>query len=161
MIHQGVAIAEEHVGDALLLGKLPHALLIVQVRRVLGKPSDAYVLPDVRMIQEGGGLLRRVDGAVVQCQDDPLSGPSSPQQQPSHEENELRAVLSSLGDSRHQGAMLPGRVVDGPERSDFGVLTRRRDVHLLASPHPGASQVRVKMEVGLVLEPEFVAGSRA
>jgi len=36
MIHQGVAVAEKNIGDTLLLGDLPHPLLVVQIGAYLG-----------------------------------------------------------------------------------------------------------------------------
>jgi len=73
MIHQGVASVEEHVGHTLLFGELPHALLVVQVRSVLGQPKNTDVLPNLRVIQEGGALLRRMDGAGASLSLCPLS----------------------------------------------------------------------------------------
>jgi hypothetical protein len=57
--------------------------------------------------------------------------------------------------------VLSGAVVDGSEGRDFAVLAGRGNLHLLPSAHPRPSQMRVKVEVGLVLEPEFVSDSRA
>src|SRR5437763_11542463 len=78
MIHQGVPIAEQDIGHALLLGDFPHTLLVVQIGRVLWKPENPDVLTDLRMSQKSHGLLRRMDRPVVQSQDDALSSfPSS------------------------------------------------------------------------------------
>lgn len=161
MVHEGVSIAEQDVRDALLLGDLPHSLLVVQIRRVLGKPENLDVLTDLRMSQESPGLFRRMDRSVVQSQDDSLPSPSSANDQPTDKEDELCAVLSTLGHSRNQGAVFSGSVVDRPEGCNLAVLSRRGDLKLLSSAHPGSRQVRVKMEVGFVLEPELESSSTA
>jgi hypothetical protein len=99
--------------------------------------------------------------SVVQGENDPLSGSPRAKQQPTDEEKKLSAVLASLGHARNERSVLTRRVVDGTEGSDLAVLPRRGDLHLLSSPHPGARQMRVKMEVGFILEPELVSGSCA
>lgn len=159
MIHQGVATAEQNVGDTLLFGDFPDPFLIVEVGRVLGQPQDSDVLADVGMGEEGRGLLRSVNRPVVQGQDDALSGSPCPKKQPTNEEKKLGAVLATLDHTRNEGAVLTSGVVDGSEGRYLAVLPRRRDLHLLSSPHPSSCQVRVKMEVGFILEPEFVLGS--
>lgn len=160
MIHQGLAIGEKNVCDSLFLGDLPDPLLVVEIGRVLGQPIDLDVLPYVGMIQEGERLLGRMDGPVVQGEDDSLTGSSSTDEQRADEEQELPAILSTFCNPGHQGAVLSRRVVDRPEGSDLAVLTGRGNLHLLPTLHPSASQVRMKMEVGFVLEPEFVSGTR-
>jgi len=161
MIHQGIATAEQNVGDTLLFGDFPDPLLIVEVGRVLGQPQDLDVLADVGMGEKGCGLPRSVNRPVVQGEDDALSGSPRSDQQPSDKEEKLSAVLASLGHTRNERAVLTRGVVDGSEGRDLAVLPRRRDLHLFSSPHPGPRQVRVKMEVGFILEPEFVSGSCA
>ncbi len=159
MIHQGVAVAEKDIGDTLLLGDLPHPLLVVQIGGILGKPEDPDVLSDLGMIQKSHRLLRGVDGAVVQSEDDALPSLSGVNDEPTHKKDELGAVLSPLGDARHQGAMLSGGVVNRSERRHLAVLAGRRNGQLLASTHPRTRQVRVKMEVGFVFEPELESRS--
>lgn len=161
MVHEGVSIAEQDVRDALLLGDFPHTLLVVQIGRVLGKPENSDVLTDLRMSQKSHGLLRRMDRPVVQSQDDALPSFASANDQPADKENELGAVLSALGYARNQGPVLSGGVVDRPEGCNLAVLSRRGDLELLSSTHPGSRQVRVKMEVGFVLEPEFESSATA
>lgn len=161
MVHEGVSIAEQDVGNALLLGDFPHTLLVVQIGRVLGKPKNPDVLTDLRMSQKCHGLLRRMDRPVVQSQDDPLPGFSGANDQPADKEDELGAVLSTLGYARNQGPVLAGGVVDRPEGCNLAVLSRRGDLKLLSSTHPGSRQVRVKMEVGFVFEPEFESSATA
>jgi len=161
MVHEGVSIAEQDVRNALLLGDFPHTLLVVEIGRVLGKPEDSDVLADLRMSQESHGLLRRMDRPVVQSQDDALAGLPGVNDQPADKEDELGAVLSTLGYARNQGSVLSGGIVDRSEGCNLAVLPRRGDLELLASAHPGSRQVRVKMEVGFVLEPEFESSATA
>lgn len=161
MVHQRVPVAEEDVRNALLLRDLPDSLLVVEIGRVLGKPHHADMLADVGMSQEGGGLLGRVDGSVVQGEDDPLPSPARAQKKPPYEEKELGAVLTPLAHAWNQRAVLPRRVIECAESGYLGVLPGRGHLHLSAPSHPSPGQVRVKMEVGLVLEPEFVSGSWA
>jgi hypothetical protein len=157
MIHQRVAVTEQDVGHTLLFGDLPHSFLVVEVGGILGQPQDLNVLADIGMSQEGGGPLRRVNRSVVQREDDALTSSSRAKQQSTDEEKKLGAVLASFDDARDERAVLTRGVVDGPEGGDLAVLAGRRDLHLLSSPHPGLRQVRMKMEVGFVLEPEFVS----
>ena len=159
MIHEGVAIAEENIGDTLLLGDLPHPLLVIEVGSILGKPKDPDVLSDLRMIQERHRLLRGVDRAVVQGEDDALPSLPGVNDEPAYKEDELGAILASLGHARHQGAVFSGGVVNRSEGRDLAVLTGRWDRQLLASTHPRARQVRVKMEVGFIFEPELESRS--
>ena len=161
MVHERVAIAEQDVGNALLFGDLPDPLLIIEVGRVLGQPQDSDVLADVRMGEEGGVLLRGVNRPVVQNENDALPRSMRSKQQPTNEEKKRGAVLASLGHARNERAVQTRGVVDGSESRYLAVLPRRRDLHLLSSPHPGPCPVRVKMEVGFILEPEFVPGSCA
>ena len=161
MVHERVATAEQDVSDALLFGDLPDPLLIIEVGRVLGQPQDSDVLADVRMGEKGRGLLRGVNRSIVQDENDALSSSPRSEQQPADKEEELSAVLASLGHARNERAVLTRGVVNGSESRYLAVLPRRRDLHLLSPPHPGPCQVRVKMEVGFILEPEFVPGSCA
>ena len=161
MVHEGVAIAEEDVRDSLLLGDLPDALLIVEVGRVLRKPHDPDMLPDVPVSQEGSGLLRRVNRPVVQHQDDPFPRSSGAKQESANEEKELCAVLPTLNHTGNQRTVLARGVVERSEGGNLAVLPRRRDLHLPSPSHPSPGQVRVKMEVGFIFEPEFVSGARA
>jgi hypothetical protein len=160
MIHQRGASIEEDVGDALLFGDLPDAFLIVQVGRVLGEPEDLNVFLDVGMLEKRPAFLRRVDRSVIQGENDPSAGSPSTNEQATGEEQELSTVLPSFGYAGDKGSVLPRAVVDGPEGRDFAVLTGRGNLHLLPSTHPSPSQMRVKVEVGLVLEPKFVSDSR-
>lgn len=155
MVHEAVPIAEQDVRNALLLGDLPHSLLVVQIGRVLRKPENPDVLADLRMSQKSHRLLRRMDRPVVQSQDDALPSLPSTNNKPTNEEDELGAVLSTLGHTRNQGAVFSGAVVDRPEGGNLAVLPRRGDFELLSPTHPGSRQVRVKMEVCFVFEPEF------
>src|SRR5213078_3433471 len=123
MIHQGVATAEQDVCDSLLFGHLPDPLLVVEVGRILGQPQNLDVFSDIRMGQEGRGLLRGVNRPIVQYEDDALSGSPRPKQQSTDEEKELGAVLASLGHTRNEGSVLTRGVVDGPEGRDLAVLT--------------------------------------
>lgn len=159
MVHQRVPAGEEDIGDALLLGDFPDSFLVIEVGRVLGKPHHPDVPSHVRMSHEGSGLLGRVDRTVVQGQDNPFSRLARTQQQATHEEKELGAVLASLAHPWNQRTMLPRRVVEGAEGGNLGILSGRGYLHLLAPSHPGTCQMRVKVEVGFVLEPEFVSGS--
>lgn len=161
MVHEGVPVAEQDVRHPLLLGDFPHTLLVVEIGRVLGKPENSDVLADLRMSQKCHRLLRRMDRPVVQSQDDALPGLPSTNDKSTDKEDELGAVLSTLGHTRNQGAVFSGAVVDRPEGGNLAVLPRRGDLELLSPTHPGSRQVRVKMEVGFVLEPEFEPGAAA
>ena len=161
MFHEGVSVSEQDVRNTLLLGDFPHTLLVVEIGRVLGKPENSDVLTDLRMSQKSHSLLRRMDRPVVQSQDDALPSFASANDQATDKEDELSAVLSTLGDARNQGPVLSGGVIDRSEGSNLAVLARRGDLELLSSTHPGSRQVRVKMEVGLVFEPEFESSTTA
>ena len=155
MIDESFPVAEQDVRDALLLGDFPHALLVIEVGSVLGKPEDLNVLPNLRVVQERHRLLRCVDRAVVQGKNDAPSCLPSSNHQTTDKEDELGAILASLGHSRDERAVLSRGVVDRSEGSNLAVLARRRNGHLLAPAHPRSRQVRVKMEVGFILEPEL------
>lgn len=161
MIHQRDASVEEDVGDSLLFGDLPNTFLIVQVGGVLGEPEDLDVFPDVRVIEKRPAFLRRMNRSVVQDENDPAARSTSTNEQATGEEQELSAVLASLGHAGDQGSVLSGTVVDGSEGRDFAVLAGRGDLHLPPSTHPRPSQMRMKVEVRLVLEPELVSNSRS
>lgn len=155
MIDKSFPVAEQDVRDALLLGDFPHALLVIEVGSVLGKPEDLDVLPNLRVIQERHRLLRGVDRAVVQDKNDAPPGFPSSNHQPTDEEDELSAILASLGHARDERAVLSRGVVDRSESGNLAVLAGRRNGHLLPPAHPRSRQVRVKMEVGFILEPEL------
>ncbi len=161
MIHQRGSSVEKDVGNPLLFGNLPNTLLIVEIGSVLGEPEDLDVFPNVGMIEKRPGFLRRMDRPVVQGQNDPAAGSTSTNEQATDEEQELSAVLAPFGNAGDKGSVLSGGVVDGSESRDFAVLAGRGNLHLLPSTHPRPCQMRVKVEVDLVLEPEFVPDSRA
>ncbi len=155
MIDESFAVAEQDVRDALLLRDLPHALLVVEVGSVLGKPEDLDVLPNLRVIRERHRLLRGVNPAVVQGKNDAPSCRPSSNHQTTDEEDELGAILASLGHARDERAVLSRGIVDRSESGNLAVLARRRNGHLLAPAHPRSRQVGVKMEVGFIFEPEL------
>jgi hypothetical protein len=159
VIHQRGSPVEEHVGNALLFGDLPNPFLIIEVGRVLGEPEDLDVLSNVRMIEKRPAFLRRMDWSIVQRENDPAAGSPGTYQEAPGEEQELSAVLASFSHAGDKGSVLSGAVVDGSEGRNFAVLTGRGNLHLPPSAHPRPGQMRVKMEVGFVLEPEFVSDS--
>ena len=93
--------------------------------------------------------------ALVHDQEDPTPGLAGALDQLPQEPANAPGILARLRVMAKQ----PPAVAPGAEDRDFAVPPRRGDPLLPTAPHPHGRQIRVEVELGLVLEPEFVIGT--
>ena len=152
MPREVLEVAEEDVCHPRCLQVLPEALDEVEFWAVVRKPEHLDVFFDkLEVVMQG---LRMVRIALVHHQDDASSGSLGSAHELWQEHPKAPGCLARLGVVVEQ----PASVAPAPEDGLLAILSRSLHSLLMAARHPGPCQVRVKVELGLVLIPELVAG---
>lgn len=119
------------------------------------QPEHLNVLFDIlEVVMNGLGVMRI---ALVHHQDDSSSCPSSAVNEFLQQNAESPGRFSRLGVVQERSVA----VTPGSEDGHLLVAPGTADPQLSAARHPGARQMGMKVELGFVLEPEFVIGSRS
>jgi hypothetical protein len=145
-------VAEQNVRHPRSLQVLPEAFDEVQFWAVVRKPEYLDgVFDKLEVVMQGLGMVRV---ALVHHQHNASTGSFGPAHELGQEHPEAPGGLARLGVMVEQ----PPSVAPGPEDGLFAVPSRGFHSLLTAARHPGPGQVRVKVELGLVLIPQFVVG---
>lgn len=156
-IPERIPTGEQDVRYALFLGDLPHTLLVIKIRSVLGKPENPNMFANIGLFPKRFDFLGRMNRAVIDRQDNLFFRLARMLQQPMGKDQKLERAFPAFGYPWNVMEMLPAGIIDGAEGHDFLVLTWRGDLGLFPPAHPHPSQMGMEVKIRLIFVPQFVA----
>ena len=132
---------------------LPEALNQIQFGTVVRKPEDLQMLFDI--FQVSGQCLRMVRRALIHRDDNSSAGPPGATYQLLQEDLYAPRGLAWL----HVVEEQPSPVAERSENGLFAIYAGRADPLLPTTGHPRPGQMRMQVELGFTLIPQFVVGA--